>query len=220
MLLITYLLFFRFLLNTCMLHITENTFPKTAEIECTIPKNSFSMESIRHFDNDGFQLNRLEQLYYRRARIKISECLGVMSAQQPWFTSTDAKLLIDHSFIVTRYEYVKDAKQQLYALTDLFPYLRKYTLLKPKWGIDFALEYAGKEYIEVVHIERDYRSYREAADAKAITEEFISKQDWKDIAERLIACRDQWMPLQGLARNDWKANYLGFDRAESTLKAF
>ena len=204
-----------------MLHTTEHEFPESAEIACTVPKNSFSIDSMRYFDNDGFQLNKLEQIYYKTDGIKIGECLGVVSAHEPWIeASNEARLIVDHSFIVTRYQYVEAAREQLFKLSDLFTYLRKYTLLRPKWGIDFALEYSGKEYIEVVHIERDYSSYQQAAEAKANLEHFIVKQDWEHIAQQLIKCQSEWLPLQGMARNDWKAQYLGFDRAESTLKAF
>lgn len=175
----------------------------------------------RYFDADGFQLNPLEQEYYTANNIEINECLGVMAAQYDWLKTNNSNFIIDHSFVVTRCCYAGDAKQQLKDWAVDNPWLRKMLLLKPKWGLDFALEYYDNyNYVEVLHIERDYSSYQEAQEQKEIIESHLIALDWSEVAQNLLRHQDKWLYLEGMARNDWKASYLGFGKAEHTLKAF
>jgi len=201
--------------------ITDNNFIKSATIEVPIDDGYFTDCNYRHFDNDGFQLNRLEQQYYKAQGIDIPECLGVRAAQYDWFSLIEpGKFIIDHSMVITRCAYVGRAREQLERMSRVYPYLRKYLLLKPKWGFDFALEYAGNEYLEVMHIEQDFDSYEEAVDRKAQFEQMVCNEDWKLFVTELLKRKVLWEPLQGMARNDWKARFWGFNKAERTLKAF
>jgi hypothetical protein len=204
-----------------MLVLTNNSFPINPYIYTTVDDSVFSTETIKHFDNDGFQLNRLEQIYYRAADIATPECLGVHSAQQTWLElAGEFEFVLDHSFIVARYAYTDSARDQLERMSAQFPQLKKYLLLQPKWGLDFALEYAGQDYIELLHIERDYSTLEEALEQKCYLELRLLDIDWHKVAQNLLRNRNKWQHLQGMARNDWKAEYLGFGRAEHTLKAF
>ncbi len=201
--------------------ITDNHFLKQAEIEVPIDDGYFTELNLRHFDNDGFQLNRLEQLYYQAQGIDTPECLGVRAAHYDWFSVIEpGPFIIDHSLLITRCAYVGRAREQLERMSATYPYLKKYLLLKPKWGFDFALEYAGEEYVEVLHIERDFDSYREAVLQKELFEKRVLGERWNLFVKELLVRKPIWEPLQGMARNDWKARFWGFDKAERTLKAF
>jgi hypothetical protein len=177
----------------------------------------------RYFDADGFQLNPLEQDYYSQNNIIVHECLGVQAAQYNWLMleCNQPNFILDHSFVVTRCCYTGEARQQLEEWSEDNPWLRKMLLLKPKWGLDFALEYYNEDnYVEVLHIERDYSSYREAQEQKEFLESSLISTDWENAAQNILKHQDKWLHLEGMARNDWKANYLGFGKAEHTLKAF
>ena len=201
--------------------VTDNRLLEQASIEVPIDDGYFTDYYFRHFDNDGFQLNRLEQLYYEAQGIDTPECLGVRAAQYNWFDIIEpGKFIIDHSLLITRCTYVGRAREQLERMSRVYPYLKKYLLLKPKWGLDFALEYADDEYIEVLHIEQDFDSYREALERKAYFEELVFYEDWEMFVAELVKHKAFWEPLQGMERNDWKARFWGFDKAERTLKAF
>jgi hypothetical protein len=201
--------------------VTDNSLREQATLEVPIIDGYFTDYYFRHFDNDGFQLNRLEQLYYEAQGIDIPECLGVRAAQYNWFDVIEpGKFIIDHSLLITRCAYVGRAREQLERMSRVYPYLKKYLLLKPKWGFDFALEYAGDEYLEVLHIEQDFDSYREALERKKHFEELVFYEDWEMFAAELVKHKAFWEPLQGMERNDWKARFWGFDKAERTLKAF
>ena len=205
--------------------VTDNQLLKQATLEVPIKDGYFDGHFvdyyIRHFDNDGFQLNRLEQGYYEAQGIETPECLGVRAAQYDWFSLINpGNFIIDHSLVITRCAYVGRAREQLEQMSQLYPYLKKYLLLKPKWGFDFALEYAGDDYLEVMHIEQDFDSYQEAVDRKGQFEELVLHEDWELFVKELIKHKSLWEPLQGMERNDWKARFWGFNKAERTLKAF
>jgi hypothetical protein len=201
--------------------VTDNRLLEQASIEIPIDNGYFTDYNFRHFDNDGFQLSRLEQLYYQAQGIDTPECLGVRAAQYDWFgLIAPGKFIIDHSLLITRCAYVGRAREQLERMSRVYPYLKKYLLLKPKWGLDFALEYADDEYLEVLHIEQDFDSYREAVLQKEFFEERVFYEDWHLFVKELVARKSMWEPLQGMSRNDWKARFWGFGKAERTLKAF
>jgi hypothetical protein len=204
-----------------MIQFTKNDFVVPAYITTPIRDDYFSQYNIQHFDNDGFQLNRLEQMYYDAHGIRIEECLGVQAAHYTWATVNHKNYILDHSMILTRCGYAGQALEQLKEHSKEFPYLRKYLTTKPKWGLDFALEYFDEDsYIEVIHIEQDYNTYEQAKQAKAEFERRILSTNWISFTQHIITKRTEWEKLQGMARNDWKAREWGLKKAETTLKAF
>jgi hypothetical protein len=201
--------------------VTDYILAKDATLKKPVIDGLINEYNYRHFDNDGFQLNRLEQEYYNANGIYVTECLGVQAAHYPWITAINTgNFIIDHSLIMSRYSYSDEAREQLEKASYKYPYLKKYLLLKPKWGFDFALEYAGENYLEVMHIEQDFDSYHEAVNCKVKFEQLVIQEDWAHFVSELEKRRAIWEPLQGMARNDWKARFWGFDKAERTLKAF
>jgi hypothetical protein len=176
---------------------------------------------IRYFDNDGFELSYLEQEYYRENNINLNSCLNHICDQKVWFQGGSEGLKVDHALILHRWEFQGEARCQLLNHVHKFRELNKYLMLKPKWGIDFALEYySDSEAIEVVHFENDYPSYQLAQEAKLYFENKILSTDWLDFARSLIAKKDEWQHLKGMAQNDWKAKHWGLNKAEETLKSF
>ena len=102
-----------------------------------------------------------------------------------------------------------------------YPQLNKYLNLVPKWGIDFLMEYYNENtYMEVLHIEMDYRSYGQAVEAKDFFQKKLLDTDWVDFAKSLIRKKDEWYFLPGMQQNDYKAKMWGLNKAETTQKAF
>jgi len=205
-----------------MLYATLCNLHKSAEIKQDLGEEHFLPKSFSYFDLDGFALNPLEQSYYRANQIPITEMLGIWAAQYPWLVlDTPSNFIMDHCFIVTRCCYTEQARSEIQKHTVEFPQLRKMLLLKPKWGLDFALEYYNDtDYIEVLHIEQDYSNFDQAQSQKEKLEKRLLETDWQDFAQQILKLKDQWIGLEGMARNDWKARYWGLDQAEHTLKAF
>lgn len=203
-----------------MFNINASTaFVSPAVITTPVRDDLFTWDNVRYFDNDGFQLSKLEQEYYKTAGIDLTYINGVWGAQSEWVESSDPNFIIDHSMIITRCKYEGAALEQINDHVGEFPYLKKYTKIRPKWGIDFALEYIdGDDFVEVVHMELDFDNISSARTIKGFYEHKIQSTDWHAFAEMILATKEQWMPLEGMKRNDWKAQKWGMASAENILK--
>ncbi|NBP01640.1 MAG: hypothetical protein EBU90_16195 [Proteobacteria bacterium] len=202
-----------------MFTILTHTFNRYIEITNPIDDNLFTEENVRYFDNDGFQLSLLEQEYYKANKVTITNTLNRAGDRPPWMSCTHDKFYLDHSMMPQRWCYIGAAKEQLELHKNRFPSLIKYINLKPKWGLDFALEYyEADEPLEVLHIEFDFRNYYSALSMKQDLEKKINNTDWEDFKNQLIKRQHEWKKLQGLDQNDWKAQFWGLKKAEKTYK--
>lgn len=204
-----------------MFHISDNKFNNYLELKRRVSNDVITEQYIRYFDNDGFELSYLEQEYYRENLVPVNAILNHACDQREWVSCNHVNFKVDHSMILQRWEFVKEARDQLESKKIQFPQLNKYLKLHSKWGLDFALEYYnGDIAIEVLHIENDYNNFYEALVAKDFFEKKFLTTDWEHFVQSLIKKRTQWEGLQGMEQNDWKAVHWGLNRAEKTLKAF
>jgi hypothetical protein len=204
-----------------MFKISDNKFTQYLNLSEPISEDFFNTKFIQYFDNDGFELSLLEQEYYRKNRVPVNDILNHACDQRLWIEGGDNNFIIDHSMILQRWNFTGEAREQLEDFRVRFPYLNKYLNLQPKWGIDFSLEYYNdKDVLEVIHIEMDYRNYREAEAAREVFEEKILSTDWYDFTNQLIRNKDKWTTLNGIDQNDWKAAYWGLKKSEKIFKAF
>jgi len=192
----------------------------------TVNASMLSSESVRYFDKDGFELTPLEQAYYCAAgyQNKIGNgCLYHTCWQEPWFNlSKEDPFIIDHTMILHRCDFTGDAAIQLYKYNKRLPQLNYLINCKKKWGIDFSLDYMDRDtdkVYEIIHIEKDTNNYNEFIDIKSKFEEFVLSTDWTHAARVLLKQKEKWLPLEGMARNDWKARFFGYEYAEETLKS-
>lgn len=205
-----------------MLNLTANQFNKDLHLTHTISSACFHDRNVKYFDNDGFELTLLEQLYYDEHGIEIdTHVLNHRADQRDWIIGGNNKFKIDHCLLLQRWDFQGEARHQLIDHKRHIPQLTKFLKIVPKWGIDFALDYYDDDAaVEVIHIECDYRSYDEAMEAKTNVERNILSTDWNDFTAEVIARRDEWINLSGFAQNDWKAVYWGLNKAEITQKAY
>ena len=204
-----------------MLFIVDNNFNYDLSINKPIDTSKINEYSIQYFDNDGFELSKLELEYYKENKVYLEDCLNHLGCQKQWIKCENNKFKIDHSLLLQRYYFIEQAKEQLKKYKKQFPQLNKYLRLKPKWGLDFALEYYDSNHaIEVLHIELDYNNYFLALEVKEELEKRILNTDWVDFTECLKIKKNQWKDLPGMEQNDWKARYWGLEKAEFTQKAF
>jgi len=204
-----------------MLFIVDNNFNYDLSVDKPIEDKSINEVNVRYFDNDGFELSKLELEYYKVNKVHLEDCLNHVGCQKQWFKCEDSKFKVDHSLLLQRYNFTEQAEEQLIRHKKQFPELNKYLRLKPKWGLDFALEYYDhKHALEVLHIELDYNNYFLALEIKEKLERRILYTDWVNFTESLKNKKDQWYGLPGMEQNDWKARYWGLQKAEFTQKAF
>lgn len=204
-----------------MLRVAHTEFIGPAVITKPIDDSLFTWENIQYFDNDGFQLSKLEQEFYKANGVELNYINGVWGAQTPWIIGNDPNFVVDHSMLITRCCYSGEALAQIkrFATPDKFPYLLKYTKIKPKWGIDFALEYfKGDDFMEVLHIELDFHDLSTARTIKGFYEHRIVTADWQEFADGLINLKHEWVVLDGMERNNWKARFWGMTKAENIHK--
>ena len=181
--------------------------------------------SMKYFDKDGFEINLLEQEYYKNSGIDITQRhLFHVANHVDWIVDIENSTfgcVVDHSMISTRWQYDNAAKEQLIRLSYKKPELNKLLAIRPKWGIDFSLDYIYPGgCMELFHIEADYWTYEEAEEGKLKAQHLILNTDWEDQAEAVLKKRDEWINLNADDQADWKAQYFGWHRAFDNYKVF
>lgn len=200
--------------------IADNTFDRYLELQQPVDHLFFNNDNVSYFDQDGFELTGLERASYEVNGVATTTILNHRTDQKTWIEISDPCFKIDHSAVMQRWQFVNQAQDQLRQHVDQLPQLKKFLSLQAKWGLDFDLEYYDHDcYIEVMHVEVDYRNYYEAMAAKSMLEEKIKSTDWYDFVQFLLQHKDSWINLKGFAQNDWKARHWGLSRAEVTEKA-
>ena len=191
-----------------------------------IPYLSLETEPFRHFDKDGYEVpTTLERMFYEAQGIELNnEIQYHVAPVQEWFTDTEASerfLVLDHCMLLTRYALANEAREQVEHAVQNRPILNKLLGIKPKWGIDFSLDYIDHDIVmEVIHIEQDFDNIEEAIDAKERLEHIIENTDWYDGAASLWRKKDEWMNLSSDDHSDYKAQYFGWHRAFDNRKVF
>ena len=181
---------------------------------------------FKDFDKDGYEVpTPLEHLHYEANDVELNrEIQYHIAPVQEWYTDIEQSehgLVLDHCMLLTRYAFAGAAREQLEEVKQHRPILQKLLNIKPKWGIDFSLDYVTHDIVmEVIHIEQDFDSLESAQDAKERLEKIINNTDWYDGAMRLYQRRDEWINLSSDDHSDYKAQFFGWERAFDNKKVF
>ena len=194
----------------------------------TKPIERLQVETLpfKDFDKDGYEVpTPLEYLHYEANGVELNrEIQYHIAPVQEWYTdieSSEHGLVLDHCMLLTRYAFAGEAREQLVEVSKNRPILQKLLNIKPKWGIDFSLDYVTHNIVmEVIHIEQDFDSINAAQDAKNRLESIIDNTDWYDGAMKLWTKRDEWMHLSSDDQSDYKAQFFGWHRAFDNRKVF
>jgi hypothetical protein len=200
---------------------TDNPYLKTP-----IARQLVETLPLKDFDKDGYEVpTPLEYLHYEANGIELNrEIQYHIAPVQEWYTdieSSEHGLVLDHCMLLTRYAFAGEARQQIEEVCQHRPILQKLLNIKPKWGIDFSLDYVTKDVcMEVIHIEQDFTNLDQANEAKHKLEQIIENTDWYDGAMMLYARRDEWINLSSDDHSDYKAQFFGWHRAFDNRKVF
>jgi len=181
---------------------------------------------FKDFDKDGYEIpTPLEYLHYEANDVELNrEIQFHIAPVQEWYRdieSSEHGLVLDHCMLLTRYAFAGEARQQIEEVCKNRPILQKLLNIKPKWGIDFSLDYVTHDLVmEVIHIEQDFDSIEEAQDAKERLEHIIDHTDWYDGAMRLYQRKEEWINLSSDDHSDYKAQFFGWERAFDNKKVF
>ena len=181
---------------------------------------------LRDFDKDGYEVPApLELAYYKSNNVIMNTKIQYHIAPvQEWFTDTENSehgLVLDHCMILTRYALAGEAREQLEEVAKNRPIVNKLLSIKPKYGIDFSLDYVTHDVImEVIHIEQDFTTLEEANAAKEKLEHIIDTTDWYQGVVDLQRKKHEWETLSSDDHSDYKAQFFGWHRAFDNKKVF
>lgn len=171
-------------------------------------------ETVALFDQNGYDLTLIEQLYSiaNDQPSTIHRHEHRQSIKQDWIVSDtiQAGAHLNHSLLFERKGYAEEALEQLHSYTKANPLLYKVIAMRPKWGLDFSIDYANHDGVfEILHWEWDGFDYDEVLYHKERMEIKLCSIDWNDAAKQIMHHKDQWHHLDFFEQSDWKCHYFG-----------
>ena len=148
------------------------------------------------FDQNGYDLTGLEQRYARANGTQAHAHREHRHAlKAPWFAQPERVegAVLNHSLLFERKGYSGEALQQLEQWAKINPLIYKIIRIRPKWGLDFSMDYADRDgnVFEVLHWEYDGFDYGEVEARKQQLETRFAAIDWDDAATRILRQKDQ-----------------------------
>ena len=173
--------------------------------------------TIDTFDQNGFDLTDLEILYAKKMDLDIKKVRHThFVLKDDWFTAepTDRGCHINHAVIFERKGFSGAAKEQMIGLADKCPLIHKVLQIKPKWGLDFSVDYADAQgnVFEVLHWEWDTFDFEEIQQKKKQMDIFLLSQDWNKMAKQLLDCKEEWYKLGFFEQSDYKTKFFGIEK--------
>lgn len=204
----------------------EPKFENHPYLETPIARQLVETLKFKDFDKDGYEIpTPLEHMHYEINGVTLNRDIQFHIAPvQEWYKDLDDAeegLVLDHCMLLTRYAFAGEARKQIEEVSKQRPILQKLLNIKPKWGIDFSLDYVTHDIVmEVIHIEQDFDTVEEAQKAKMKLETIIENTDWELGVRQLIERKSEWENLSSDDHSDYKAQFFGWHRAFDNKKVF
>lgn len=197
------------------LKLTDNQFNPEACWEVpldSVKPLSFSDSNV--FDQNGYDMCSIERLYADKNMSHHERIRNYRYAvSQSWMTQRykHEGAVLNHSRLFERKGYTGRALEQLNRWAKDFPIYYRLVNIRPKWGLDFSVDYYDSEgnTFEVLHWEYDGFDHDEINDRKLEVEQQLISIDWDDAAKEILKRKDEWFSLDFFAQSDYKCNYFG-----------
>lgn len=198
-----------------MLKLTNNKFNPNPYWEVPLTqKMVVYVASSDLFDQNGYDLSYIEQMYCQRNDgHKESHRMHRAALRRKWLEQSykNEGAVLNHALLFERKGYAGAARDQLQEWAKTYPAYYKMLNIKPKWGLDFSMDYYDSEgnTLEVLHWEYDGFDHDEINEMKEKMEPILQSIDWDDGAKQLIKKKDEWYDLDFFRQSDYKCNYFG-----------
>lgn len=170
-------------------------------------------DRLKYFDKDGYELTNLESSYALTNGFDVNSKLYKYAIQYDWYTqdSTDGYgAVIDHSLLLHRPYFAGTALDELKYHAKQYPMLHKLIQVRPKWGIDFSIDWIDDSgALELVHFEYDSYHFEQAVAFKVMAEQIIGRTNWQDFSKDVYNLQHKWCNLGGVEQSNYKSNMLG-----------
>jgi len=193
-----------------------------------VPLPGYFTPKIHHlelFDQNGYDLTELEKLYAEVNLTTVESHRSHRTAvKQPWFDQSDKieGAILNHSLLFERKGYQGDALGQLRQWAKYFPRIWQLIRLRPKWGLDFSMDYADRNgnCFELLHWEYDGFEHDEILSVKESVEPILKGIDWELAAQSLLSKKDEWHHLDFFAQSEYKCKYFGIVKERFKMVAW
>ena len=178
-----------------------------------------SKQLINNFDQSGYSLSKLEIMYHKKNGVLLDESGSGVSSRRYWYHEDPAKLegaILNHGYLFQRRAYEDEALDELLKWGKSNPVVYKLAKVKPKWGIDFSMDWVDKEgnVCEVFHYEWDSFVLDPVLEAKEKIEALVERTDWDDMGKQVLNKKDEWYHLPFFEQSDWKCRFFGLPPEE------
>ena len=198
-----------------MLKITANRFDSDGFWNKPIDRVLFEPlpEDFALFDQNGYDLTVLEQRYARADDTYHSHREHRHALKKPWVVQ-DYQIegpILNHSNLFERKAYSGAAREQLMQWARKMPLCHTLLALRPKWGLDFAMDYVDRDgnVFEILHWEYDGFEFAEIDHMRGVMAEKLYGIDWPDAARSMLSRKSEWHALDFFGQSSWKCAFLG-----------
>ena len=185
------------------------------QAECPIPLQ------LKRFDQTGYHLCPLEQEYANVNMDNLEYQWDGMAMSKDWFThDRTTGPHINHGYLYERKGFDGEALDQLINWSKENHLLHKMSQIKPKWGIDFSLDYVDEDRsntMELFHYEWDDNDLNAVLEKKQIIEDLVFSTDWFEFAKYKIEHKDEWIHLLYKEQSAWTTKQLNLPKEKTEL---
>ena len=195
--------------------LTDKSFDRNPYWE--VPLNSTKVLIPNHhdlFDQNGYDLTQTEKMFAMVNESPFHHLRTHIEAlRQHWITQNykNGGAVLNHGLLFERKGYRGEALEQLKSWAKQYPYYYRMINIKPKWGLDFSIDYydSNGNTLEVLHWEYDGFNVDEILEMKEKVEPKLISIDWDDAALHVLKHKDEWYNLDFFGQSAWKCDYFG-----------